>query len=759
MNHYSQCLAELRPLLWLDTYTRERHHLDDLEIWSKVLENLTQDKYTEALLQFIVKLRDDQTESYVRPGVGVLKIGKWTVFPTIDFGSFTSFDIAPVNVQTAPVTVQTRHVELDEKLDKLHLEQDTDTLTEITTGSNKRNAFLDIHTQLGYLKVFVLALILVAETLPESRLRSLVKIHPNGMAQVKFLIFGCWREVPLTINEENHTSHMNSSADADLASVTLLERAYTCFRSWDCYNCAMDMATETYMLTGWFPETKNINCLSLADVCELFRLKKLGHNTLGIGCKDMSSETAEKLGVFENIQYVITDFDEKSKMITLTNPAVPPNDKHRFITLHLNSIRNFTSLYINWRPTQKFVARAPVKRPHNQHTSEYVENNAQYSFQNPTDRYQRVRILVEWAEYLKHWKSELQTRAWGSCTDTDFRVSVSVYQTDKLKVFTERQFPRIVGEVSQMPVFSFCVNMKPGKAYTAVVKFYGEDCPTLRLSLYHNVTNFRFGKPREKYPYLVSEQGIWNGKLSGHWGTTLFLINPEFDLFLPQTSDVVILFSTTEKPDINVHVVRIKEDQVGKHLRWFNPEEALFEEMYTRDVFMKEVKNMPAGNYRLVASAYDRHPNGKYELKVLVPFSMNRHSLTKLNRGLEYGVDLQTSMCGKKKFTFYVRSWYVSTRIVIHIANDIYRVVSGNDVSETIHLRARVHGNDDEVVWENDWTYSIYELIFEFAIGERETEYRVEVEQYEPGLNILIAYARGNNLFALYQKKEGDERE
>lgn len=386
MEHYSQCLEEIRPILSKDSSRLKDEQKELLTLWKDKLGCFPPDKYRDALLNLI---HDRETVKYwpVRKSLEwePLKVGNQLWYPVTEFGEISTFDIAP----------PTRETEISEQLEKLQLNMGSEDQEAELGAKDESFNFLNISANSDRIKTthsFVLALILVAE-MGNSYLQSLVKLFPNDMVKVKLRCLGKWREFELSQKPPTNFHSENDNSLPGLAGY--LEEAYYILQDVGPRFSGGNMAIEIFILTGWIPETKKIDSLSLADVADLIRLKKLGRNTLGLGTSEMSKQNANKIGVVKGYQYVVSDFDEESKMVTITVPWVKPGIKGRLLKFHISCIRDFTCIYINWIHTQDhvemdildwfFTSKIELK---------YIGDSTQYILTNTTDQIQNVRFLI-----------------------------------------------------------------------------------------------------------------------------------------------------------------------------------------------------------------------------------------------------------------------------------------------------------------------------------------------------------------------------
>lgn len=359
---------------------------------------------------------------------------------------------------------------------------------------------------------------------------------------------------------------------------------------------------------------------------------------------------------------------------------------------------------------------------------------------------------------------------------------MTLYQTNTSDVlYTEFQCPRIDGHTSDLPVFSFPVNLKPEKSYHVVASFNHHKFKNIKLSVYHNIPDFHFIYPSGNHLSLFTNLGNWRKRHTGHWGKTTFLENPQYDLILPEPTNVTIVLKASRHYDVrsrspnkdvftNVHVVPIGEDQVGKHFRWYNPEEAMFEMMYSRFAFYKEVKNMPAGKYRVIASSYETHVEASFDIKIVLPdagkdFPTDKVEFNEVGKEFTCVARYYQKMHGFRQ-VFWVHSYKDDNRVLCYffrIRDLTYRACncrySGsnqyeseeeadfrsvnikNDSKNSMMLRACVYDEDDNVVWETDWTLCVYALFVEFTVPYSSQDYRVLVEQHNLPPQTLHAYA------------------
>lgn len=637
-------------------------------------------------------------------------------FPVIELGSTNTLQIAPVSVENKPLKtpelglgfkIKFSPTDLDWSLAGVH----------------------DLYQDLLPNCSFVLSLLLIAEMGMEAHLRSLVQ--PFGHLGLKVLLHinGAAREVAMSLDlpfieapHQNRSLFVRSSTNADLKWPAYLEKAFLISLGQHYAFNGSNMAQDTFMLTGWFPEYRSVDSSSLDDIADLWRLKKEGQVMLGIGTGPISDQLARQLGVISQHDYVVSGFDEKSKTLTLKNPWVDSSDQSsRELEVDLSLVRQFKYLYVNWKPQYRSTAEAAIVITANKWTTNYIAEQPQYDFRNTSNEAQSVALVVE--QFVDN------------PPQTSF--SVTVYENNHGRIYTDFQYPEVQGKLSNSRVAYLKVETKPNSTYTVVVKSMADSTTKFLLSVHHNLAELELLKTKPRYQHSQTIPGLWNfGYGGGNWACESFIDNPQYDFNVSSPSSMMIILRS-ERPtsDINFHLLHLEKEQVGKKLQFFDKGKLLFDAKYSRSLQMKEVTDLEPGHYRLIVSNFTDEDAGSFTLLVFnngespliltqVPQALgtftqvrhfewendNRHKLTISSDQPETHVTCRFNPADKSKLL------------------SAYRPA----------IRASVFDSEtcEPIVVNRDWSDCVYGVFLECTLPRARHPYIILVERFERGTGL-----------------------
>lgn len=650
------------------------------------------------------------------------KVHGYIWFPVLTMGSITSMDISPLKTTGTAL----RTPEMGERFQ-------VDFKSTILDWST--NGIGDLYQDLLPNCSFVLSLLLLVDMGMEVHLRSLVRQFNDHDIKVSLIFNGTTREVALATSlphilppYEQRSLHVRSLTNTELRWPAYIEKAFLiCLGQHYAFN-GSNMAQDTYMLTGWFPEVRRISEASRKELADLWRLKEKGEVALGIGTGRISDTLASQLGVISTHDYVICAYNEDTSKMTLKNPWIlhrlqdhSDRTSDRMLDVGLSLVGQFTYLYVNRKPDYKYSASATIFLSPSEWHSSYLGDLPQYEFSNTTSEVQDVAILVE--QFI----------------DDSLRspFSVAVFENNG-KIFVESQFPLVAGgSFTNFRIKFLKFAAKPNTSYCVVVKMQGDSALTFSLNVYQNFTDLKILRAKPKYPHIEEEiSGTWEfGSNGGNWSLETFIDNPQYDLTIESVTDMLIILKTKAKAYINFHLLHCDAAQVGKKIRNFDKSKILFDYKYENEIQVQEVKHVEPGNYKLVVSAFSPEDKGEFDLLV---YNSGSRPL-RLNKVPEaLGTFVQKSQfewnfSNRKKFS--VEAEHSQTNITFRFcANE----EGGSSTGYRPALRASIFdsSNGEPVVVTNQWNDCIYGVFLDCTLPKTTNKYILLVERFETGSGV-----------------------
>lgn len=641
---------------------------------------------------------------------------KW--FPVLTMGNITSMDIAPLDVTETELKTPDMGKDFQVEFKDTFLDWST-------------RGVGDLYQDLLPNCSFVLSLLLLVDMGMESHLRSLVRNY-DQQVKVSLRFNGAIREVALTLvlphilpPYQHRCLYVRSTTNAELRWPAYIEKAFLiCLGQHYAFN-GSNMAQDTYMLTGWYPEVRKISEASKNEFIELWKLKEKGEVTLGIGTGRMSDTLASQLGVISTHDYVIIEFNEETSTMTLKNPWIQQNssDKaaYRMLEVGISLAGQFTYLYVNWKPKYKYSQSITMFLSPSKWSTSYLGDRPQYSFTNTTQEAQKVAILVE--QFIDD--------------SPQLPFCVSVFEACH-KIYSESQYPLVAGgEFTNSRIEFFTFTAQPGSTYCVVVRGQGMFPLTFSLHVSQDFADFRLTKPIPMYPHIEKEiVGSWEfGSNGGNWSLESFVDNRQYDLRIDSVTDMLIILKSATNAYINFHLLHCDEAQVGKSLRNFDKSKILFDFKYENQLQVQKVKHIEPGNYRLVISAFTPDDKGDFELLVYNSGIQALH--------LEKTPGALGTFMQKSQF-----EWNFSNRRKLFVCAErsqtevTFRFCCNNEgTSPSAYrpaLRASVFdsSNGEGVVVTNQWNDCIYGVYLDCTLPKAANDYILLVERFETGSGV-----------------------
>lgn len=479
--------------------------------------------------------------------------------PLLHLGNFSLLDVAPLNVSVPPTVpnfpgVEWKNVHVDRAVDK------------------------DLYQDLLPNCSFVLSMLSVMESGRSDLLLKCVRVFGNR-AKVRLHVNGCEREIavdttlPFLPHEPQRRLFVLSTSGTFWPAI--IEKAYLMTHGGYDFS-GLNMANDTFMLTGWIPEVRRIERV---DRGELLRLWLEQGVTLGVGTGKMSNEWAAKLSLIANHDYVICSVD--SDRIRLMNPWMNNSQGQRCLDVPFSALPNFSWLYVNYCPDhyqkQKLVFYSKGSSEPEGCLGEYP----QFSISCPQ---QEVLVVVE---------QFLETRQPFRCLlfeATGKVVTDSQYLCVAKSKFPNQRVQLLRAQCAQNTL------VVAGKGPMAVWVYLARGTALSKLST----------PPSQKI------SGSWAlGRNGGNYSTADYVYNPQYDLTVAEPTTVEFL--ATSAANLNVHVFFQDPAHVGRRLRAFEETRLVSHSDYSR-IHHSEVA-LAAGTYRVVVSSYTKE-EGDFQLTV-----------------------------------------------------------------------------------------------------------------------------------------------
>lgn len=699
----------------------------------KVVSELLKDEDNEHMPQIkeLARFAADYYEKILNNGASTLLFSEkflWLSskqhgflwYPVLTMGKLKSMEIAPVTV-------------VEPGLKTPDLGPDFVLQFRETVSDWSLRGIHDLYQDLLPNCSFVLSLLLMAEMGMEEHLRSLVQDFGNLKVKVSLMFNGALREVSLTVAlpyvqppHERRSLFVRSFSNPDLNWPAYIEKAFLiCLGQHYLFN-GSNMAQDTYMLTGWFPEVRKSKEWCRSDIAELWRLKEKGQVALGLGTGPVSDILASKLGVISMHDYVVCDYDQVNETMTLKNPWAQHGSQdipERSLVVDLSLAGHFSYMYVNWKPNYQFTTNLSFVTTCSNISHTYIGDQPQYDFCNTSQTHQNIAIVVE--QYI------------GSFHEPRF--CVFVYKNSHGKLFTENQIQLAAGGMlANSRVNYLTLNAEPETTYTIAVKTFAMSTTKFALAVYHNFSDLTLTKSKLKYPHVVREiSGLWNfGYNGGNWASETYIDNPQYDIKIPESVSSMMIVLKSELPaEVSFHLLHCEEDQVGKKLRNFDKSKILFDDKYSAQLQVREVTDLEPGNYRLVVSSFDRGNKGDFKLLVFNDGSAPLQ-LTQVPQALgTFTQNLQFEWHYSNRHKYWVNSEQSQTRVTFH-----FRVNSTNSSSSTYRPAIRASLFDsvtrEPIVVTKQWNDCVYGVFVNCVLPYPAQQYILLVERFETGCGV-----------------------
>ena len=579
---------------------------------------------------------------------------------------------------------------------------------------------------------FVSSFLSITDTLQDvSLLFQLIVVGQNNSKFKVCLNFnGCPRLVtidnrlPILSNNMHRNLFVKSLNNDKLMWPALIEKAYLKIMGHGYRFIGSNMSIDTYILTGWIPETITLKNFDLpANFNELWKLNQEGVVLLGIGTGVLSQQLSSKLNLVTEHDYSINLYDDKSKQITIKNPWIENNnDLNRYIST--NNMNHFKFLYVNWKVDYLFRYISKLNFIYT--IVPQMNDKPQFSLQNHTNESQEVWIMLE-----KHLPIK----------QGDSTISLCIYETEQgERVFSHTQYKCLnANDTSTNNRFKLikCV-LKPKTSHTLVISS-GQPC-TFTLTLYNNISDeMVLTKAKNLYPWILQLEDAWEPTKSnagGSWAMSTFINNPQLCLEVREELDLVlVLFSEANNTLLNFHMFHCDRNGKDLPLRNFDKSKLIFNEKYNEG-FQIINKHLQPGHYKLIVSTFESNVFGK--LNLLFNYSNNREALdvSKISNSLGLFMDrkqFQWNNANRFKLNFVVEKHNSNFSFQIcHLNHQDLEYDTSSDYRPAIRASVFCASSTKPVQINEIWNDSLYGVFVDCLISNP-GEYILLVERFEIG--------------------------
>lgn len=659
-------------------------------------------------------------------------------FPVLLFGLFLSVDYAPVDLA-------------EPQLKMPQLAPDFRAAVMPATPDRAVAGLGDLHQDLLGDCSFVLSLLLAAaeglgpelcllitrfeSAEPASGVGESNAEHPGVKARLFFN--GCWREcavvpaLPHILPPYAHRSlFVRSFSNPTLLWPALLEKAYVLAAGSHYAFAGSNMASDTYMLTRWWPEV-----LSAANgplLRDLWAARALHPVVAGVGSGPMLPQLAADLGVVPNHDYVVVDVTQDG--VVLTNPWETGDARH--MAVDWAHLAHFSYVYVNHKPRAPevaavaFVARANW-RANSPAPSDYLAHRPQHTLRHSQPSSVQAALVVE-----------------RFVTLGDAPFCVSVYRNTRGRVATAHQYALVAGGFyTNARVLYLPVELDGGITYT-VVTTVGSTVKTETLPVLEKpVSSLSFAllvfapKPvavqtaRAAHTELPPIVGHWDmGTNGGNWGVASYINNPQFDVVVPPgTSRLVLLVVAAPLVDVNLHLFHKESARAGR-IRAYDETKLVAAENYTRHFHHTEISPIDPGTYRLVVSCHDASHTGSFTLTVGYSHENSASAVTvdRVPQALGTFVHHYSFQWrGSNRHKIFFRA-PTSCAATFHIQASLPETPARLP-SYVPAMRALVFDPASNPTSTTDWNNSIYGVFVDAALAPSDGNYVLLVERFEAG--------------------------
>lgn len=606
---------------------------------------------------------------------------------------------------------------------------------------------------------FVLLLLLVQA---KQDLLPLVLPHkPLTNYRVKLHFNGCWRIVTVDnslplIRRLARLLIVRLLSDPLLMWPALIEKAYLKVMGQGYEFAGLNMARDTYMLTGWVPEIVVIKHFQLPqEFDDVWKQNLLGFCTVGVGTGALSKLLSDGLNLTPNHDYVVEYYVKDKEEITVKNPW-GAKDRQRLVTIHNRC--PFQYLYINWDVKRLFKYLRLVNFVYlAQDDATLVLDAPQYSLVNPTNEEIPVWVFLE-----SHLLAATLARP------THHTVGFLVYKTlHGERVLLPTQYVRASEAQTTTNDHLRLVKLvvAPNLSYTMVT--LANITGTFSLTVYDNVgLTLEFGKASHLYPNVHLLDGALDFRNSGgSWAHSLYIYNPQWDVQVKDDAvvAVVAVFAARLDTMINVHLFSADAANRGLPIRTFDKARLVANENYAPGYQLYRFDHLPRGLYKMVVLAYD--PRVVEKFKVYFNYlgtdksRVSVHSILTLLGLFVKQMLFDWDNRNRCKIGFRTEGFHC--RFTIHVTNfsDDALVVPGlpplaqTAMVELITnyrpaIRGLVFAADDgaPIQVNTEWDNSVYGLFIDVTIGNPGT-YILLLERFEPNRGRCVVEFGCNKAF------------
>lgn len=541
--------------------------------------------------------------------------------------------------------------------------------------------------------------------------------------RVQLYLNGCWRIVTidnqLPLLDEQRNIIIRSYTNHQVLWPALIEKAYLKVMGQGYEFGGSNMSNDTYMLTGWLPETLKINNHTLpTNFDQLWSLKERGELLMGIGTGKISQEVANSLGLIPNHDYVVEDYDKQQQELVVKNPWIEGNNmQNRYLKLDANFGFNF--LYLNWN-INKFKYHYQVNLVSPQTTQ--LRDQSQFALVNNEDFPIETFILVE-----RHLSSE------------DMAMKIDIYETKGDKIVYPNQYAgKSTNQPSNSRLQLVKLTLPPQSTHTIVVLTTLKS--TLTLNIYNDLkSDLKCTRAKNLYPNLESIDGGWTHQTNGgNWALTSYIINPQYSIeILQQTNVLISIFTDDISSVVNLHLLHCDGAEKNLPIRLFDKSKLILNENYQQSYQAYKV-NLTPGHYKLIISSYDRLTIDQFKLLVNYSGEANNLQISKISNHLGlFAASYQFEWNNGNRHKLRVSTLKHNTKATFHI----HLPHSNYDMTSTYvpAIRGLIFQevNSQPLFINETWNNSIYG-VFVDCIFDTPNVYILLVERFETGNGTFV---------------------
>eukprot|EP01080_Neovahlkampfia_damariscottae_P001813 gene1813-955_t len=415
-------------------------------------------------------------------------------------------------------------------------------------------------------------------------------INPSGKYAIKLFFNGIQRKVIIDdYFPIDKFGNLLTSYSKNELWICLLEKAYMKLNGGYSFQ-GSNSGIDIHHLTGWIPEEILLKSTEFNHNITWKRLTSgysFGDCLITASTGDIDSKTSNDIGLFSNHAYAVLDVKEISnlKLIKLKNPWKTLGWKGKFSSrdkkswsfdlmkelnydlkkeyendegifwLDFDSLcQYFSTLHLSWNP-ELFNHSSIRHISWKLNECPIIKKDTFNMSYNPQYQLMIKGKGIVWIMLTKHVKS-LTTKY------QDY-ITFHVYQGEERKLY--KGIPLIEGVYSNNPHYLISLHSNEDKShfYTLLLSQYDEMKP-IRYSLKVYSTVPIYFNELKPYPHKSIIFSEWNKLNSGGsvMNTSTYCINPQFELIIKKTTDVILSLETIDNISVNIVICQFNGERV-----------------------------------------------------------------------------------------------------------------------------------------------------------------------------------------------------